>query len=146
MGGRGQSKWRSGKAGHGKPTQSGPTLLPFFAQPRLTSTIFVAEVWETPDIAQTDKATSHGKHKVDLAGPLLPLWGLPLSLILRPGAWALSWGWLQDVLVEVFQTLQLLFGGHLLLTFYEGQNRTQCAVGKGQLRAFSTNFPSHPRL
>lgn len=99
--------------------------MPLSAQPRLTSTIFVAEVREAPDVAQADEAASHGQHKVNLAGPLLPLRGLPLSLILRPCAWALPWGWLQDILVEVFETLQLLLGGHVLLAFCGGQNRVQ---------------------
>lgn len=117
---------------------------PLSAQSSLTSTIFVAEVRETPDVAQADEAASHGEHKVDLAGPLLPLRRLPLSLIFWPRAWALPRGRLQDVFVKVFQTLQLLLGGHVLLAFCGGQNRGQRALSKGRpAHLWRISSPAH---
>lgn len=90
----------------------------------LTSAVFVAEIREPPDVAQTDESPRHGQQEVDLARPLLPLRGLPLSLILGPCPRALAGGRFEDVLVEIFQALKLFLCCHISAFYTEKEQKT----------------------
>lgn len=45
---------------------------------KLTSSIFVAQIWKPPDVAQPDDLSSHRQEELDLAVPLTPLIVLPV--------------------------------------------------------------------
>lgn len=89
----------------------------------LTSAVFVAEIREPPDVAQTDESPRHGQQEVDLARPLLPLRRLSLSLILRPCPRALARGRFEDVLVEIFQALKLFLCCHIFAFYTENKTK-----------------------
>lgn len=56
---------------------------------KCTSAVLVAEVRETPDVPQTHESSGNRENKVQLAGPLLPLWVFALGLVFGPRARAL---------------------------------------------------------
>ena len=50
--------------------------------PPLTSSVFVAQVWEPPDIGEVDGEANHGQEEVDLLPPGLPVL-LATGVVLR---------------------------------------------------------------
>lgn len=87
----------------------------------LTSAIFIAEIRKPPNIAQPNKTSSHRQQKVNLARPFLTLGWFSFCFILRPSPRALARWRFENILMEIFQTLQFLFCCHVFVFYKEGK-------------------------